>query len=98
MLFIGGTNLGPITGSLPKITGIAGLGAGLTSQDSCAVTNTSGCFVNNDTGNVFNTGAGGYVSRTRGLKFDAARCSGRYNRTDNRIIPDGVALHACIKY
>lgn len=87
------------SGSAPKITGVAGLGAGLTSQDSCAVTDTSGCFVNNDNGKVFSTGAGGYVSRNRGLKFDASRSSGSYNRTDNKIIPSYLKIGSwVIKY
>ena len=70
-----------IQAGLPNITGVAGIGAGLLSNDSCAVTDTSGAFINNDTGSVFNTGAGGYVTRTRGLKLDASLSSSIYGNS-----------------
>lgn len=97
MLFIGGTNLGPITGSLPKITGGYGLVCNGSESSPATRWYGYGAFYQ-ETVATRNVGSSGNSTTAHGLAFDASRSSARYSRTDNRIIPDGVALHACIKY
>lgn len=95
MLFIGGNNLGAVTGSLPKIVGE--IGASMLWVDASG-SSTSALYTTSTTlKNTYNNKDTNGVRVTK-IYFDASRTSARYSRSDDRIIPDGVALHAIIKY